>query len=120
MTDATTMSTQTTELGIPQQIESFLYTPYGLATLAAVSIFLTSLLWTCGCCIYCCYRRRHRLQEDGITEANRDLYYFGVTDPTVNGGTMTSGYNTVPPSFSLNAGTGIFNTSLDSILDEET
>ena len=56
---------------ISQQFESFLYTPYGVATLAAVSVLITSFVWSMGCCIYCCWQRRRRLQQDGVTEANR-------------------------------------------------
>ena len=56
---------------ISQQFESFLYTPYGVVTLAAVSVLVTSVVWSVGCCIYCCWRRRRRLQQDGVTEANR-------------------------------------------------
>ena len=56
---------------ISQQFESFLYTPYGLVTLAAVSVLITSFVWSMGCCIYYCWHRRRRLQQDGVTEANR-------------------------------------------------
>ena len=110
---------------ITYRLESFLYTPYGVATLAAIAILLTSLVWTVCCCIYCCCRRRDRNHEEGgTTEANRDLLYLGIstTDQT-NNGTLSSGYNTGPQPYTTNSlttgGTGMFNTSLDSILHEE-
>ena len=100
-----------------EQAEDFLYTPYGLAIIAVVAALLTSLVWTICCCIYCCNRRRHRLQRGGVTEANRDLYYLGMSDPN---GTITSGYNTGTNSYSLNSlatENTVFNSSMDSILE---
>ena len=101
-------------------VEDVLYTPYGVAILVVVTIVVTSLVWTCCCFVYCCYRKRHQLSRSGVTEANRDLYYLGVSDPN---GTMTSGYNTAPHAYSVNSlggENGVLHTSLDSILDEET
>lgn len=104
---------------ITEEIEDFLYTPYGLATLAIVAVTLTSLIWLLGCWVYCCYRKRRRQRQAGTTEANRDLYYLGVNDQN---GTLTSGYNTGPQSYSLSLTTDnrLFHTSLDSILDAES
>ncbi len=114
-----------------------LYTPYGVAVVALVAIFLTSLVWTLSCCVYCCCRWTHRDRQSGDLEASREMTYYGMgsTDnvPQVHSGTMSSGYNTGPPAStsSLNqidtASTsslnqmdtdyGTQNTSLDSILE---
>lgn len=105
------------------RLVSFLYTPYGVATLAAISIIITSLVWTLGCMIYCCCKyKRH---ESGVAEANREMLFFGNMGPASNGhGTMSSGYNTGPQSYTTNSynmtrngSTAMLNVSLDSMLD---
>ncbi len=104
---------------IMDDIEDFLYTPYGLALVAVIAALVISLVWSCCCCVYCCYRKRHRSLETGVAEANRDLYYLGVGEQS---GTLTSGYNTAPHAYSMNSlgDNGVFHTSMDSILDEGT
>lgn len=70
------MNTTTTIL---QDIESFLYTPYGLGTIAGLSILCTSFvcLISC-CCIVCCYWKYHQgeSRSNGIIEAGNDLKYI--------------------------------------------
>lgn len=111
-----------------EDFETFLYSPYGVSTVAVVAIILTSLIWLSGCCIYCCYRRRHRDHQEGMLEANREIYFFGMTGDTSNqqhgNGTLSSGYNTgPPPSYSfnslLNTNNTTYNSSLDSIINTE-
>lgn len=86
---------------------SFLYTPYGVAILAILAIVVTSLVWSVGCCVYCCCRYKHNLQDNDYLETNRDLAFYTVTDATadqvgfsghtVHNETLSSGYNTGPP-----------------------
>lgn len=101
---------------IIRSIEGFVYTPYGVATVAAAAILLTSVVWFMGCCVYCCLRWRNRLDESGVAEANKDILYLGIHGAEQSG-TLTSGYNT---SYSLNsiAGEHVINTSLDCIVNE--
>ena len=117
-----------TELDIARELEAFLYTPYGVSTLAALAIVLTSAAWGIGCCLcYCCYRRRHR-NQDGTLEASREMEYFGMLSSAASsrnhlGGshnTMSSGYNTGPGpvTYSLShTGNNTVTSSLDSIID---
>lgn len=120
-----------TPLNIGEELESFLYTPYGVSTLAGLVALLTSLLWCLCCCLYCCIQRRHSLNQDGVLEANREMAYYGVVRTGLSNegaggnGTMSSGYNTgtAPIPYSMNSLTGTTNciaTSLDSIIDRET
>lgn len=101
---------------IIRSIEDFVYTPYGVATVAAVAILITSFVWLTGCCIYCCMRWRCRLEESGVAEANKDIQYLGIHGN--ERGTLSSGYNT---SYSLNSITTdhVINTSLDCIIHHE-
>lgn len=121
------MSTSTA-LNIGEELESFLYTPYGVSALAGVTVLLTSLLWCLGCCVYCCIQRRHTQNQEGELVANREMDYYGVlqsgelSNPHHGEGTMSSGYNTAPTPYSLDSLTGhnaIYTSSLDSIIDRE-
>ncbi len=92
---------------IVQELESFLYTPYGVATLAALAILLTSLLWGIGFCVYCYHQRkgRHRHEDGGTIEASQEMDYYGMTSLSSNQqqgdrGTLSSGYNTGLTSYS--------------------
>jgi hypothetical protein len=110
-----------TQLDIVGELESFLYTPYGVGTLAVVVSLLTSFLWCVGCCVCHCIQKRHSLNQEGVLEANAEMDYYGSGIP--NGGrdgTLSSGYNTAIP-YSLNslAGDVTLRTSLDSIIDRE-
>lgn len=126
MTNTSTPPT-TTQLNIGEELESLLYTPYGVSTLAGVAIFLTSLAWCLGCCLYCCLKRRRG--QEGMLEADRELDFYGVeqgglSNPLHRDGTLSSGYNTAPTIYSMDTPTGttnkaIFTTSLDSIIDRE-
>ena len=117
----------TTNLDIVDELESFLYTPYGVSTVAGAAILLTSLLWIVGCCCCCyCYLHRRRSYDlDGVLEANRDLDYYGVVSVPAGlqgNGTLSSGYNTaLTDSLDSHAGTNAatLTTSLDSILHKE-
>lgn len=128
--------TNSTELDIAEELEDFLYTPYGVGTLAAISVFLTSLLWCLGCCVYCVVQRRRNRNQEGVLEADRELDYYqygaqnatatatdggeGVSGPN---GTLSSGYNTAVTTYSLDslAGTNVmFTRSAESIIDKET
>ena len=124
MTTNTTTPTQGVD--IREELEAFLYTPYGLGTLAGVAIILTSLLWCIGCCIYCCYRKAHSSQHtEGTLEVSREMEYIGVSSiPPIQqhhhrDGTMSSGYSTGPPSNTLNsqAGAGTNNNTVSLSLD---
>lgn len=116
----------TAELNVVEELEGFLYTPYGVGTLAGLTLVLTCVVWCVGCCVYCCVRRRCGRNQDGLVEATRDIQYYGVasTDPTQDhrDGTLSSGYNTALTTFSLNssaAGSNILlTTSMDSIVDK--
>lgn len=126
-TNRSKMSNTTDQmLDIVEELESFLYTPYGLGTLAGVAILLTSLLWSLGCCIYCCCRSQHRRNEEGTQEAGRELHFIdapAVVSQKEGNGTMSSGYNTGPASYSLTsllASNNISNSSMDSIIRVET
>lgn len=118
-------TTTAPKLDIVEKLESFLYTPYGVSTLAVVAMLFASLFWCLACCLYCCIRRR-RGQEDqgGVLEANREMDYYGVLSVTPSGtnqgdggGTLSSGYNTAPTAYSdsLRANTGQTALSLDSL-----
>ena len=118
-----------TELDLIGELESFLYTPYGMSTLAVFVMLLTSVLWGVGCCVcYCCYRRRRFGNQEGTLEASREMEYFGMLSDSTNsrshlggGGhsTMSSGYNTGPTAaYSLShTGNNTVTSSLDSIID---
>ena len=115
-----------TEIDVVQELESFLYTPYGVSALAGLAILLTSALWGVCCCIYCCCcRRRCRGNQDGTLEANREIEYFGMlSDSSLSrrhrrDGTMSSGYNTGPTAYTLTqTGNNTVSSSLDSIIDQ--
>ena len=123
----TTMDLSTDDPSIIDRLESFLYTPMGVGTLAAVAVVITSLIWLVGCCIYCCCRRRRSSEEGGVTVANRDLMFLDI-GPTelVHNGTMSSGYNTGPQPYTTsnsynnpmarNGSTAMLHTSLDSVI----
>ena len=124
MTATVTTTDMNTDSDLGGRLVSFLYTPYGLATIAAITAILTSLVWTIGCMIVCCCKyKRHEL---GTAEANREMLFFGNLGPA-NGnghGTMSSGYNTGPQSYNTtsynltrNGSTAMLNDSLDSMLD---
>lgn len=111
-------------LDIVEELESFLYTPYGVGTLAGVAIILTSFLWILGCCIYSCCRSQHRRNEEGIQEASRELRFIDTpiaSRQQVNG-TLSSGYNTGgTASFSLisslaSSSKTLTNSSMDPII----
>ncbi len=114
------------DTSIVERFAAFIYTPYGVAIIAALAIIITSTVWTICCCVYCCCR--YKRQEGGVTEANRDLLFFGNVGPSYPGGngTLSSGYNTGSQAYSVNgytrgrngSSTAILNTSLDSMLDE--
>lgn len=65
-----------------QDVESFLYTPYGLGALAGAAVLLTSCIWVVCCCFcMCCWRchaNRKNTSETGIIEASNDLKYMTV------------------------------------------
>ena len=74
-----------------EQVESFVYTPYGVATVAAVSVLVTVLLWMVSCCIFFKCRQRRRARQSGVTEANREIQYVGTSfeyDGTSGAGRM--------------------------------
>ena len=117
-----------TDPSVVDRLESFLYTPMGVGTLAGVAVIITSLVWLIGCCVYCCCRRRRYSDEGGVTVANRDLMFLdiGPTD-SVNNGTMSSGYNTGPQPYTTSGSynnpmerngsqTMLHTTSLDSVI----
>jgi len=122
---STTNSPPSTELDV---FLSHLYTPYGVAVTAVIAAILASLLWTIGCCVYCCCKRRYKQGQAGVSEANRELSYYGMgsteqleSSTTVQGGTMSSGYNTGPPVSTIsihNDGSSyhLQSSSMDSIL----
>lgn len=126
-----------------EQLESFLYTPHGLGTLAGAVFILTSLLWLlcgclCCCCIYC--KRRKQRSSLGISKADSDLRYistasFPTATSTTNSvsrhsfrpvqthtGTGSSGYQSNIDTFNYSISTlndeAIAHTSLDSILNQ--
>lgn len=124
------------ETSILQTLETFLYTPYGLGTLAATAIVLTSLVWLLSCCICCCCwryvkKRRNRLAL-GVAEADNDLRYVSTElcntengsrrlEPTSGGtgtrvGTEGTGIGTGSSGYQSHSGT--FNYSLDSFHTE--
>lgn len=119
------MSTDPTKtLDVVEELKSFLYTPYGVSTLAAAAVVLTCVLWCVGCCILCfCHQRRHRHNLEGTLEANREIEYFGVVNMSSTqqqgGGTMSSGYNSNTGNSLAGANNNLFATSLDSIVDTE-
>lgn len=117
-TDSNTTVTSSSN-DLMDDIEDFIYTPYGVALVAILAVLLTSLLWTFCCCVYCCYRKRQQINQSGTAEANRDLYYLGVGEQN---GTLTSGYNTAPRAYSMSTlgDNGVMHTSLDSIINEGT
>ena len=125
--DLNTTIDPSTDLSIIERLESFLYTPMGVGTPAAVAVIITSLVWLVGCCVYCCCRWRRSSEEGGVTVANRDLMFLdiGPTEP-VHNGTMSSGYNTGPQTYTTsnsynnpmerNGSTAMLHTSLDSVI----
>lgn len=115
---------------ILESVEEFLYTPYGLGTLAAAAIILTSLVWCIGCCIFCCCAKKCR-KVRGVDEASGEIEYLSVVrssntldstlKPYNEHGTGTSGYQSHVGSYSLDSirgGTAEMTTSMDSILDK--
>jgi hypothetical protein len=127
LSDLMTTMDPSDDPSVIDRLESFLYTPMGLGTLAGVAVIITSLVWLVGCCIYCCCRRRRSSEEGGVTVANRDLMFLdiGTTEP-VHNGTMSSGYNTGPQPYTTsnnynnpiarNGSTAMLHTSLDSVI----
>lgn len=125
--DLTTTMDPSTDPSVIDRLESFLYTPMGVGTLAGVTVVITSLIWLVGCCVYCCCRWRRSSEEGGVTVANRDLMFLdiGPTEP-VHNGTMSSGYNTGPQPYTTsnsynnpmarNGSTAMLHTSLDSVI----
>ena len=91
--DITTTMDPSIDLSIIERLESFLYTPMGVGTLAAVAVVFISLVWLAGCCVYCCCRQRKSREEGGVIITNRDLMFLdiGLTEP-VHNDTMSSGY----------------------------
>lgn len=115
---------------ILQEVEGFVYTPYGVATVAGVAIVITSLLWLLGCCIYCCCRYRARSGRGGVTEACGELRFVSITPDAShtpgNGhtGTGSSGYHSHAGTMnysltSFHDGCGNTHSSMDSILDRQ-
>ena len=113
-----------TQIDIIEKLETFLYTPYGLGALAGVSVLVTSLIWLVGCCICCCFChwKKLRSNEDGLQEADREMDFIDSTtvgSRKQNTGTMSSGYNTGPASYSMasligsNSSTAILDSSVD-------
>lgn len=106
---------------ILDHLESFLYTPYGLAALAAAAIVLTSLVWLLGCCLCCCCyyckKRRDRMSL-GVAEANGDLRYVStsISSPGNEHGLQHIGTGTGSSGYHSNTDT--FNYSLNSLNDE--
>lgn len=107
---------------IIEHLEAFLYTPYGLGTLAGTAIILTSLVWLLGCCVFCCCRWCVRRRRDhlalGVAEADADLRYVSTTSS--NPGT---GHNLRPTEFGTGSSgyqsnAGNLNYSLTSLNDE--
>lgn len=127
------MSSPATTLPPPDALDQFLlhlYTPYGVASLAVIAIILTSLVWTMACCIVCCCRWRQRERQSGDSEASREMTYYGMgsteeldvgySQTGMQGGTLSSGYNTGPPASTsslaqMNTTTNTQNTSMDSL-----
>ena len=116
----------TAKLSVVEELEAFLYTPYGVGTLAGLTLLLTCVVWCVGCCVYCCVRKRCGHDQDGLVEATREIQYYGVaTAPTQDkdhrDGTLSSGYNTALTTYSLNSSVAdsntLFTTSIDSIVD---
>ena len=125
---------------ILQDIETFLYTPYGLATLAATAVILTSFVWFIACCIFCCCWKCHKRQVTaeigGSIEAGNDLKYIqhrstgdnimhttrpitGQGYSTTNSSGYQSGIDTLNYSTSSLQNHDVLatNTSMDSILN---
>jgi len=113
-----------TQIDIIEKLETFLYTPYGLGTLAGVSALVTSFLWLLVCCICCCFChwKKVRNDEDGLQEADQEIDFIDsttVASGKPNTGTMSSGYNTGPASYSMvspvgsNSRTAILDSSMD-------
>ena len=113
---------------IIEELQNFLYTPYGLGVLSAASIIITSLIWLLGCCVFFCCRHRMKRRENGVTEANTDLKYMSVLQPQqvkndAYSGTCSSGYqsNVGTLNYSLHSlghDELIAHSSMDSILDK--
>lgn len=128
-TTLTMSNMSTSQLNIGGELESFLYTPYGVSTLAGVASLLTSLLWCLGCRVYCYIQRRHSLNQEGVMEANREMDYYGVLQSGFSNGeggsggqgTLSSGYNTAPIPYSHNSLTGTtHNTTLTTSLNSRS
>ena len=113
-----------------QAIEDFVYTPYGLATVAVAAIIITSLIWLLGCCIYCCCRYRTRRGQGGVAEAGGELRFVNIgpnAGPTPNNaytGTGSSGYHSHAGTMnhsvtSFHDGYEMTNNSMDSILERQ-
>ena len=113
-----------------QDIEDFVYTPYGVATVAALAFIITSLIWLLGCCIYCCCRYRTRRGQGGVAEAGGELRFVNIgSNPghTPNNGytgTGSSGYHSHAGTMnhsvtSFHDGYDMTNSSMDSILERQ-
>ena len=115
-----------------QDIEDFVYTPYGVATVAVLAVIVTSLLWSLGCCIYCCCRYRARRGQGGVAEASGELRFVNIgSNPgghtsSNNGytGTGSSGYHSHAGTMnhsvtSFHDGYDMTNNSMDSILERQ-
>ncbi len=95
MSDFDNLANDTDQINFIEELETFLYTPYGLGALAGVSVLVTSLFWLlvcCSCC--CCYWRKLRNSEEGMVEADKDLHFIDSSKAPGRNGTMSSGYNT--------------------------
>lgn len=99
---------------ILEEIESFLYTPYGLATLSGVVLLVTSLIWFIGCCIFCCCWKCHKRRQNGVTEAGGDLKYMTMMTPDVRPPQL-GGYSTNSSGYQSNTGTLDYSTNAGSM-----
>lgn len=97
-----------------EEIESFLYTPHGLATLSGVVILVTSLIWLIGCCICCCCWKCHKHRQNGVTEASGDLKYMTMTIPDITPPQL-GGYSTNSSGYQSNTGTLDYSTNAGSM-----
>ena len=94
--------------------ERFIYTGYGVTTVAVLVGLVISLAWLMGCVCYCCMRHHRRLQR---ADSNRDVCFLS---PTSHNGTLTnSEEKAVQFSYSVNSlasEPAFHHTSLESIL----
>lgn len=124
-------------------LDDFFYTLYGLGTLVAVTVLVTSLVWCiCCCCVVCC-RRWYKKHREGSTVVEEDLQYVSAvpkgspsavdaahclaTTTNTNNNTFSSGYHsTIDASLSYSLQSlenndqqvsPSYHTSLDNILN---